>query len=255
MSAIPFVKASVASLKNALRDEFPEIGSAHLSEALAAALGYRTQVALRAALPDHDRDPTYVLLDNEAFDDRISTFGHVPDLGFSFDLLDLPALLNTTCKHAWNINYKSMRDKAWRNIIVSAVNEGLRRRVFSLKADDNRWEGWSESRGSGTVYSATFDFTLDNGLPVKAYVADAGFGELAINVAVCPTDQANDFVGAYEAGFAAGEAFAAAWIERERGAWIQSATSSLKCRKALLEPLSSMIVRPAGYGDRGRVIM
>jgi hypothetical protein len=148
-----------------------------------------------------------------------------------------------------------MRDKAWRNIIVSAVNEGLRRRVFSLKADDNRWEGWSESRGSGTVYSATFDFTLDNGLPVKAYVADAGFGELAINVAVCPTDQANDFVGAYEAGFAAGEAFAAAWIERERGAWIQSATSSLKCRKALLEPLSSMIVRPAGYGDRGRVIM
>jgi hypothetical protein len=255
MSSLPFVKASVASVKNALRDEFPTVGSAHLSEALAASLGFGTHAALLAALPQNETDPDFVLLDDEKFDAKLLALGHQADIEFSFEMLDLPVLLNTTCKRAYEIEYKSSRDRAWRNLITCAVNEGLRRRLFSLRAHDNRWAGWNDKRDQSTVHGIVFDFELPSGLPAKAYVADAGFSELAINVAVLPTERAESWVRSYNAGFSAGDAFAASWLERERGAWIQSSTTSFKCRKALLSQLSSIDVRPAGFGDRGRVIM
>jgi hypothetical protein len=255
MSSIPFVKDHIALVKNHLRDEFPHIQSAHLSEALAAALGFKTHAALLSLLQTSNLDPHYVLIDDEAFDEKLTALGHTPEIDFSFEFLEVPFMLNTTCDRAWDISYANMRDKAWRNVVVCAVNEGLRQRIFSLKPDDNRWEGWTSERNSGRVASTFFDFELPTGATAKAYAADAGFGELAIHVAVCPTDRAHDFVRAYNGGFAAGDAFAATWLERERGAWIQSSTGSFKCRKGLLRSLAEMYVRPAGFGDRGRVIM
>ena len=62
-------------------------------------------------------------------------------------------------------------------------------------------------------------------------------------------------VRAYNAGFDAGDAFGTTWVERERGAWMQSSDSSFNCRKSLLDQLASMRVEPHGYRDRGRVIM
>lgn len=122
---------------------------------------------------------------------------------------------------------------------MCAVNEGLRRRLFTLKPLDNRWAGWDERRDQSAVRGALFDFALPNGLPAKAYVGDAGFSELAVNVAVMPTDKADSWVRSYSGGFEAGDAFAASWLERERGAWIQSATSSFKCRRGLVDQLAS----------------
>jgi hypothetical protein len=255
MPSIPFVKEHVALVKNSLRDEFPHIGSAHLSEALAAALGFRTHASLLSQVPASNSDPDYVLVDDEVFDAKLVELGHTPEMDFSFEFLELPIMLNTTCDRAWDIRYANMRDKAWRNVVVCAVNEGLRRKIFSLKPDDNRWIGWTAERHPDRVSGTIFDFELPIGIPVKAYAADAGFGELAIHVAVCPTDRADDFVRAYNGGFTAGDAFAASWLERERGAWIQSSTRSFKCRKGLLHTLATMSVRPAGFGDRGRVIM
>lgn len=255
MSSLPFVKASVASVKNVLRDEFPSVGSAHLSEALAAALGFGTHAALLAALPKSETDPDFILLDDEKFDSKLLSLGHKADIEFSFEMLDLPDLLNTTCKRAYEIEYRSSRDKAWRNLITCAVNEGLRQRLFSLRANDNRWTGWNDRRDQSTVHGIVFDFELPSGLPAKAYVADAGFSELAVNVAVLPTARADSWVRSYNAGFFAGDAFAASWLERERGAWIQSSTTSFKCRKTLLNQLATIDARPAGFGDRGRVIM
>jgi hypothetical protein len=64
-----------------------------------------------------------------------------------------------------------------------------------------------------------------------------------------------DRVRAFNAGFDAGDAFGTTWVERERGAWMQSSDSSFNCRKALLDQLAALQVEPQGYGDRGRVIM
>lgn len=255
MSSIPFLREHVTSVKNALRDEFSEIGSAHLSEALAAALGYRTHAALISELPRAGADPDYVWIDEEAFDAKLTELGHHPDLEFSFDELKVPSLLNTTCSRAWSIEYKSMRDIAWRNVVVCAVNEGLRLRLFSLRENDNRWTGWTGKYDSAGVKSTRFDFTLPNGLAASVYVGDAGFGELAIHVAVLPTKRAPDLISGWDVGFSAGEAFAGSWLERERGAWIQSTTSGFKCRRGLLSSLASLKVRTHGFGDRGRMIM
>lgn len=95
------------------------------------------------------------------------------------------------------------------------------------------------------------DFPLPNDLPAKGYVADAGFGELTIHVTVNPI---GDVVSAGFAGFDARDAFAVEWLERRRGAWLQSATTSLNYRRVLLHSLSAIAVDPNRYGDRGRVI-
>jgi hypothetical protein len=79
-----------------------------------------------------------------------------------------------------------------------------------------------------------------------------GFNELSVHAAVNPK---GDMVRAFNAGFDAGDAFGTTWVERERGAWMQSSDSSFNCRKALLATLAALPVQPMGYGDRGRVIM
>jgi len=255
MPAIPFVSSSITTVKNALRDEFPHVGSAHLSEALAASLGFRTHAALLSALPKSESDPDYILLDDDNFDAKLTALGYLPDSGFCFGLMNSPALHNTTCKRAYEIEYKSLRHRAWRNMIVCAVNEGLRLRLFTLRPGDNRWPGWDDRNQHSCVRGAEYGFVLPNGLAAKAYVSDAGYAELAITVAALPTRGASSWLRTYGGGFHAGEAFAASWLERERGAWIQSSTSSFKCRSPLLDQLSKLDVRPAGFGDRGRVIM
>ncbi|MHA4868701.1 hypothetical protein ACXZ1M_13475 [Duganella sp. PWIR1] len=254
MSSILLRKEHLAEVKKALREEYPEVGSSHLSEALAAALGFRTHASLIDAMQSSS-DNDYVLLVDEDFDSRLKELGHEPDLSFGFELIDSPVLLKTTCRRAYDIHYKSQREKAYRNMVVAAVNEGLRRKLFTLRPEDNRWPGWTGPDNPHDHSSVRFSFELPNGLPAMAYAADAGYSELAINVAICPEAKASDWLSNYQAGFKAGNAFAASWLERERGAWIQSATGSFKCRNSLLGQLASMEIRPAGYGDRGRVIM
>lgn len=254
MSSILLRKEHLAEVKKALREEYPEVGSSHLSEALAAALGFRTHASLIDAM-ESSSENEYVLLMDEDFDSRLKELGHEPDLSFGFEQIDSSVLLKTTCRYAYDIRYKSQRERAYRNIVVAAVNEGLRRKLFTLRPDDNRWPGWTGPRKPDNHSSVRFAFELPNGLPAMAYAADAGYSELAINVAVCPDAKTSDWLSNYQAGFKAGDAFAASWLERDRGAWLQSATDSFKCRNSLLIQLAAMEIRPAGYGDRGRVIM
>jgi len=254
MSSVLLRKEHLTEVKKALREEYPEVGSAHLSEALAAALGFRTHASLIHAM-ESSSETDYALLVDEDFDRRLHELGYKPDLDFGFELIGSPVLRKTTCNHAYSIHYKSQREKAYRNIVVAAVNEGLKRKLFTILPDDNRWPGWNGPNSRDGRSRVHFDFELPNGLPAMAYVADAGFAELAIHVAVCPTPKATDWISNYQAGFRVGDSFAASWLERDRGAWVQSAIGSFKCRNKLLSQLAAMEVRPAGFGDRGRVIM
>lgn len=151
----------------------------------------------------------------------------------------------------YDIEYHSLRDKAWRNLMVLAINEGLRQKLYSLRPDDNRWPGAvSDPRERRNGY--VFPFTLPNGRPASGYVNDAGFGELSIHVAVIPK---GDWVRASNAGFSAGDAFATGWLERERGVWLQSSPDMFNCRKWLVSELAALNVTPDGFGDRSKVIM
>lgn len=251
MASIPLAESALASLKKSLRTEYPEIKSSHLTEAIAAALGRKSHAALLADLSKPD-SPGYDLLVDEDFDKRLQEFGYPADQEFSFEWLDksVPELISTVPPSAFDIEYRSERERAWRNLMVCAINEGLRLKLFTLHHENYNWEPQENAhhRRDGRV----FDFALPNGLPARGYVGDAGFGELSIHVAVNPI---GDWVKAWNAGFTAGDAFAAGWLEREKGAWLQSSTAQFNCRKPLLKSLASIEVRPRGFGDRGRVIM
>lgn len=245
MASIPLTELSIASVKKALRTEFSDVRSSHLSEALAASLRRKTYAALRSELAKHSDDPPIEFLDENLFDSRLQELGYPPEPGFCFELVDDMEFISTVDPNAWGISYRTNREKAWRNLMVLAINEGIRQKLFSLRPEDNRWPNADQT-------GALFDFVLPDGLPARGYVSDAGFAELAINVAVNPK---GDMVKAYNGGFYAGDAFASGWLERERGAWLQSATTQFNCRNSLLNYLAGLKIEPLGYGDHGKVIV
>lgn len=254
MTAIALAESSLAALKKSLHEELPDVRSSHLSEAMAAALEFRTHASLLAVLPGQANDPAILLLSNEHFEARLRDFGYqLADDDFRFEwLLDCKELISTMPDSGYEIEYRSQRDKAWRNLMVLTVNECIRQKYFSLRVGDDRWPGAEPGsqghRGTGYV----FEFKLPDGKPAKGYVSDAGFGELNIHAAINPK---GDSVRATNASFYAGDAFARGWLERERGAWLQSSPRMFNCRKWLIDDLANLQVNPIGFGDRGKVII
>ena len=247
MAAIAVSEPCVAAVKKALVKNRPDVRSSHLSEALAQALRRRTHAALRTDMARYREDPPIELLDDQRFEHRLAEMGYPPESGFRFERLDAPGLIPTVDPRGGKIMYRSERARAWRNMMVCAINAALGQKLFSLVPNDNRWPG-AKNREEG----ALFDFAMPNGLPARAYVDDAGYAELSIHVAVNPK---GDWVRTGNGGFTAGDAFARSWLERQRGAWLQTGMSGFKCRRALVKTLASIAVEPHGYGDRGHVIL
>lgn len=251
MASIPLAISALTLLKKSLRTEYPDVRSSHLTEAIAAALGRKSHAALLADLSKQDDPPDYDLLIDEDFDKRLQEFGYPADPEFSFEWMDktVPEIISTIPLSAFDIEYRTERERAWRNLMVCAINEGLRQKLFTLLQDNYNWAPQEEAqhRRDGRI----FEFSLPNGLPALGYVSDAGFGELSVHVAVNPTGNS---VQAFNAGFSAGDAFATSWLERAKGAWLQNATNQFNCRKTLLKPLANIEVRPRGFGDRGKVM-
>lgn len=259
MAAISISTSSLNAVKKALRADFIDEKSSHLAEALAYSLGFNTNAALLKAVAQYVNDPPIQTLDKERFVTRLEQFGYQRDTEFEFELLRDEAGLIITTNHytASSIEYKTLRQRAWRNLMVCAVNEGIQRKIFSLKPGDNRWEDTvsndPEDKNPHTKDNGFFyDFSLPNGLPARAYVITLGWGgELAIRVAALPKSYT---LSASFAGFSAGEAVACSWLEREKGAWLQTAMRQFNCRKSLLEPLAAIDIQPFGYGDRGGIM-
>lgn len=244
MAAIALTQPSLVAVKKSLTDEFDEVKSSHLSEALAASLGFRTHASLLAALPPGPpNDAPFVLLDSERLVNRLQELGYPPDLEFDFETLmrPVPEVMSTMHLSSYDIDYAGERKKAWRNLMVCAINAALEQRLFTLRAGDNRF-------GDGQL----FDFILPGGLPARGWVGDAGFDELSVHAAVHPK---GDWVRAANARFEAGEAWGQTWLERRTGFWMQSSSKLFACRHSLIPALAGLQVAPKGYGDRGRVIM
>jgi hypothetical protein len=256
MTAIAFTENSLLNAKRALVASFPDEKSTHLTEALAAACGYGSHAALRAdMLRQNSADPDFILLDDEAFIRRLNALTNTAtspneDFGW-FELLNYPSkddVISTQSMLGEDAQYGTVRARAWRNAMVSAINAGISRRLFSVRPGDNRWP----DAGDPTRREAhVFQFEIET-IPAVGAVSDAGFDELSIHVALWPTPEAMDFARAYNAGFAAGEVFASGWLERRDGAWLQYPRKpDLRCRSHRLATLAALDIRPKGYADRG----
>lgn len=256
MTSIAFTEVGVRSAKRALKIHFPSIRSAHLTEALAAACGFKTHAALVAALQAADhRDPDFVLLERQPFAQRLSDVAGqiVSDNEIPFNLPSFAVEaggISTTSRRYFDIDYdKSTRKRAWRNVMVAAINAGIAQGLFSIRPGDNRWPA-GENQDRREAFS--FNFSIGN-IPAVASVQDAGFDELSIHAALWPTEDGLRVVKSLNAYFRAGEAFATGWLERREGAWLQVSSSSpeFTCRKHRLAEVAALNVSPRGYADRG----
>lgn len=237
----PLRAENLDAIKKSLRDEFSDAKSSHLSEALAFSLGFRTNAALVAAMAGPERDRPFVFLNSEKLRERLVQLGYEDDPEFDAEVNPLSGTVPTIDYRGYEIQYESARQKAWRNLMVCAVNAALHQKLFTLHPGDNRFE---EPVGY-------FFFKLPNGMPVKAKISDAGFDEIEIHAAVNPKERFVDAAG----GLDCGDAVGMTWVERRRGVWMQSSMTPFSCRRGLLNDLAEMNVEPNGFGDRGRVIM
>ncbi len=76
MAVIPISAGRLRPLKNSLQDRFPAAKSSHLSEALAAGLGFRTNAALLSWMEESGLEPDVSALNEQSFVARMVELGY-----------------------------------------------------------------------------------------------------------------------------------------------------------------------------------
>jgi len=138
----------------------------------------------------------------------------------------------------------SIRKKAWRNLMLASINEGLEQNIFGLDS------------GSGpTANAPSYEFSIA-GLPVIAHAFDIGFDEIRINAIVSLYDQRTDLVLAGNiTSFWFGDAVATGWLERRTGKWLQTSSPLFRCRREVSQLLANVTVKPNGYLAEGKFFL
>lgn len=236
-------EASLRNLKQLAMRRASGVSSSHMSESIAAALGFRTHAALRAVLVGY---PTAEVLNpsNERLNQRLREFGYPAPA----DLRLLPELnqsvtpfrsfpLRKRCGGRW---------QAWRALMVTAINAGLAQRLFGLSPGQDWWPG-ANPEGCDSAWHS-YEFTL-LGLPAIARVNAISGDELSFDVVLNPSARARE-VGHW-GDFRDGDAAGHCWLERRLGAWIQDSGPELSCRRPVQTNLCALEIQPAGFGDLG----
>ncbi|MBL3565497.1 hypothetical protein JMM59_10860 [Rhodovulum sulfidophilum] len=200
MTAIPLTSHAIKCMKRTIANMMPEYRSAHLSEAIASGLGYRTHAALLPALDLRaDNDPDYAFWSEDEFVSRLQALSGIKTeaLGvLSSDFTGFGAI-NTYSTGAERVDLSSStRKRAWRNVMVAGINAGIEQRLFSIRPADCRWPGWTVENGYHT--GTSFEFSVA-GIPALGWVGDIGHDELSIHVALWPTERGREIIAAANA--------------------------------------------------------
>lgn len=240
---------ALRELKSSAQRQVSGVYSSHLSEAIAAALGFKTYAALRAKLGNNSTTEVQKP-NNQILVRRLKDLGYdtvpenlrvLPELDRSYSpFRDMP--LRTK---------RSIRWHGWRNLMVAAINAGLEQRLFGLEAGQNWWLGGHKE--SQQCESFVFRFVLNNEIPAVVKVNVISGDEVSISVVLNPKDPHKS---PYPfSGLSEGDATAHGWVERRLGAWLQDGGEQFHCRREYLPMLSNLMIEPAGYSDQGSFFM
>ncbi len=248
MAATPLCEAPLAALKKSLRDEFPDVKSSHLTEAMAHSLRFQTYASLRAEMVGPETRPARSTFSTPGCSSNDWFSWGITTTRFEFEMTihggkDLRGVVSTVPTSAYEIEYKSPRDRAWRNLMVCAVNAALQQKLFTLRAGDDRFDD-TLRRGH------LFDFVLPNGLAARGSVATAGLMSLQY------TQQSSErrCGSTFQLEVRRGDAFGTTWLEVETERGFRRHRRFI-VGVVFLSQLAELSVRPMGFGDRGRVIM
>lgn len=238
-------KSAVRTLKQSAQRGLRDVSSSHLSEGVAAALGFKTHAALRAALADRATTEAQKP-SNAVLVQRLRQLGYasIPD-----DLRLLPQFEHsyTPFRNDPLRERRGVRWHAWRNLLVAAINAGLEQRLFGLSPGENWWPGGAPA--SHECQRSTYRFTVEGGIAVIASVNAISGDELSISVILNPRKA--DIQPEWYCGLKDGDAVAHGWLERRLGAWIQDGGESFRCKRAVQPRLADLAIEPNGYSDQG----
>lgn len=241
-------EAAIRNLKQRAEHRLRGVSSSHLSEGVAAALGFKTHAALRAAIAGR---PTIEVSkpSNIRLAQRLNQLGYG---SFPSDLRPLPEL-----DHSYTLFKKyplqrpqGVRWKAWRNLLVMAINAGLEQKMFGLAPGENWWQGGDPE--SHKCVRGTYRFIVDGESALASVDAISG-DELSISVLINP--RWADVEPSSYCDLEDGNAAAHCWVERRYGAWIQDGGDEFHCKRALQARLVGLKVEPMGYSDFGSFFM
>jgi hypothetical protein len=147
---------------------------------------------------------------------------------------------------------KSLRERAWRNLLVAAINAALERKLLTLDPPRNLWPGAGVSPDRSEAHIFAFDI---GGVPALAWLDDAGWDEVAVHACCLPTADGTRWIRCGDAGLVAGQAFACSWLERRAGRYLMDEKDLFWSRQRLIPMLAQVDVQPMGYADHGRCII
>lgn len=242
-------EAAVRNLKQGAERRVLGVSSSHLSEGVAAALGFRTHAALRAALAG--RATIEVPKPSNA-----RVVQRLWQLGYTAARDDLRLVPEFEHSYSPFRNFplrkkRGVRWQAWRNLLVAAINVGLEQRLFGLSPGENWWPGGAPD--SHECVGSIYRFVVDGNLPAVASVDAISGDELSIHVVLNPRSaemEPNMFHDLSD-----GEAVAHCWLERRLGAWIQDGGEDFACKRIAQWQLASLEIEPHGYSDQGSFFM
>lgn len=241
-------KTAVHNLKLAAARKGSEVSSSHLSEAVAAALGFRTNAALRASLKG--KSTVEVLKPSNArLTERLLQFGYSNENSFPM----VPELTRsyTPFKQFPLRKRRGPRWWAWRSLMIAAVNSGLEQRLFGMSPAEDWWAVGKPACEQGLPHM--YHFSIDEDLRAVASVNAISSDELSISVLVNPKKPAE--MPQWHFDLSSADATAHGWIERRLGAWIQDGGEAFHCKRALLPRLAALKTEPLGYADQGSFIL
>lgn len=240
--------ASVRYLKQRAERGIAGVPSSHLSEGVAAALGFNTYAALRASLA-HSKTIEVPKPKNALFAARLRQLGYqLPE-----DLRVLPEFDRSYSpfKALPLGKSRSTRWTAWRNILVTAINAGLEQGLFGLQPGENWWPGGNPESHESVDHLYTF--TMEGGHQGVVNLRVISGDELSFEVIL--NRRKSEVVPSLWSGLRDGDAVAQCWLERRLGVWIQDGGEDFKCKRALTAQLAALSIPTRGYADRGSFIM
>lgn len=130
-----------------------------------------------------------------------------------------------------------MRRKAWRNLLVTAINAGQ----SSYHVPPGR-----QHPIGGKLFMRPI-----LGLRTEATFRDAGWDEISINITLFSEEKHSVIEDPFLWMAADVAARAQGWLERRDGRYLQTGGTLFRCRRKLLKPLSELDVSPEGFLDSG----